>query len=156
MWWAQALPEILMQSTKHRAFLPAIWGLLFAGATIVVHVFLGRDASVLVASLLLAMIGAIYVGFGLIDGRPKTIVIECIGALVFAAAAICGMLVSPWFIVAAIGGHAGWDFLHHNSGHRTTSLAKTPRWYLPYCAVYDLCAAVGLAALWFSRGVMSV
>ena len=145
-----------MAKRPHPAVLPAIWGLVFAGATIVVHVFLGRDASVLVASLLLAMIGAIYVGFGLIDGRPKTIVIECLGAVGFMAAAICGMLVSPWFIVAAIGGHAGWDFLHHNSGHPINSLAKTPRWYLPYCAVYDLFAAVGLAALWFSRGIMSV
>lgn len=137
------------------AALPAMWGLLFAGTTFVVHVFLGREASVLVASLLLAMIGAIYVGFAVSDGRPATIAIECLGALAFASAALCGLLFSPWFIVGATAGHAGWDFLHHHPRRHLGKLAQTPRWYIPYCLVYDLCAAAGLAALWFSRGFIS-
>lgn len=125
---------------------------MFAGATFVVHFFLGREASVLVASMLMAMIGAIYVGFAVSDGRPRAIVIECVGAVGFAAAAICGLLVSPWFIVGALAAHACWDVLHHHRGW----WASPPRWYIPYCAVYDGCAAVGLAVLWFSRGFIAV
>ncbi len=130
---------------------PAMWGLVFAVVTIAVHVLLGREASVLVASVVMAMIGAIYVGFALSDGRPRTIVIEVIVAFMFGGAALCGALVSPWFIVAALIGHGCWDALHH----RPSVLTKIPKWYIPYCAVYDIVAGVGLAVLWFMRGVIS-
>ena len=137
---------------RSTSFLPAFWGLAFAVVTMVVHLCLGREMSVLVASLLMAMIGSVYVGFAISDGRTGAIMIEFVGALGFASAAMCGILVSPWFIVAALVGHACWDFLHHRPGRWAT----TPRWYVPYCVVYDVLAAVGLAVLWFSRGVLAL
>lgn len=136
---------------RSSASLPAFWGLVFAGATMGVHALLGREASVLLAGVLMAMIGAIYIGFGVRDGRAGALVIECLGAAGFAACAIAGLTVSPWFIVAALAGHAGWDVLHHRAG----AWASPPRWYIPYCAVYDLTAAIGLALLWFSRGFLT-
>lgn len=126
--------------------LPAIWGLICAGMTIVVHLFFGRDVSILAAAILLAMIASIYVGFAIIDGRSSAIAIEATGALAFALAALGGVLVTPWFLVAALAGHALWDMLHHRPGR----LAATPGWYVPYCAVYDLIAALGLAVLWYA------
>lgn len=131
--------------------LPALWALLFTAITIAVHLSLGREASILVAALLLAMIGAVYAGFAISDGRRSVIAIECIVAFAFAGAALCGLLISPWFIIAATAAHAGWDFLHHRPG----KLAKTPKWYIPYCIIYDLCASAALATLWFARGFIS-
>lgn len=123
-----------------------IWGLIFAGVTIVAHLFFGREVSILVAAILMAMIAAIYVGFAIIDGRVATIAIESIVALLFASAALGGVLATPWFVVAALAGHALWDTLHHRAGR----LAATPGWYVPYCAVYDLAAALGLGLVWFA------
>ncbi len=141
--------------------LPALWALAFTFLTVAVHLLLGRDASVLTAAVIIAMVGAIYVGFALADGRPKTIVLESFVALLFAAAGIAGILVSPWFIVAATAAHAGWDLLHHRHAHAPTpppprsALAKAPTWYIPYCIIYDLCAAAALAILWFARGILA-
>ncbi len=132
--------------------LPAFWGVLLAGATIGVHMLLGREASVLIASLLIAMIGAVYAGFAVSESRASAIIIESIGALGFAAAGLGGMLVSPWFIVAALIGHACWDAFHHLPG----KWAKPPKWYIPYCVCYDVCAGIGLAILWFERGFLSL
>lgn len=126
--------------------LPAIWGLVFAAGTIVVHLFFGRDVSILVAAMLMAMIASVYVGFAIIDGRASTIAVEAVMAMAFGFAALGGVLVTPWFLVAALVGHAAWDTLHHRPG----LLAATPRWYVPYCAVYDGVAALGLALLWFA------
>lgn len=39
--------------------------------------------------------------------------------------------------------HAGWDVLHHNSGFG----AEVPRWYIPFCVVFDIAAGLFLLAL---------
>lgn len=144
--------------------LPALWALGLTALTVAVHLLLGRDASILTAAIILAMIGAVYAGFAIADGRPKTVALECIVAFAFGGAAMAGILVSPWFIVAATAAHAGWDFLHHSSTFNPavperptppTILTRLPNWYIPYCVIYDLCAAAALAALWFARGVLA-
>lgn len=139
-----------MLDSARMPHLPALCGLLFTAVTVAVHLLLGREASILTAGIVVAMIGAVYAGFAMSDGRPRVILIETVVALAFGAAGLAGVLVSPWFIVAATAAHAGWDFLHHRPG----PLAKTPRWYIPYCVVYDIGAAAALAALWFARGFL--
>jgi hypothetical protein len=126
--------------------IPAVWGLIFAGVTIVMHLFFGREMSILVAAILMGMIGAIYVGFAIIDGRIIAIAIESVVALIFGLAGLGGVLVSPWFLIAALISHAIWDMLHH----LPSRLATTPGWYVPYCAIYDIGAALGLAVVWFA------
>lgn len=93
-------------------------------------------------ALLLSSIGAIYIGFGLLDSFPKNTALEVIIAALFFCIAIAGYLVSP--VITGVGFlmHGIWDFLHHSKIITTV----VPKWYPPFCAVYDWV----LAACFFS------
>lgn len=135
------------QTTGDKAHrLPAAWGLALAAVTLVFHALIGRQAGIEAAAILLAMIAAVYVGFAISEGNRLAIGIEAAVALAFGCAALAGLLFSPWFIVGALAAHAFWDLLHH----RQNALAATPRWYVPFCALYDLASAAGLACVWFA------
>ena len=125
--------------------LPAATGAVLAAATIALHFLTGREVGVAAASVLVGMIGAVYIGFALVDGRFKAIVIESLVGWAFGAAALAGLLWSPAAIVAALLAHGVWDLVHHRPG----ALAATPGWYVPFCAVYDVLAAAGLWLVWF-------
>ncbi len=97
--------------------------------------------------MLLAAIGAIYVGFGLQTGSRRQISVELIAAAGFLAAALIGLWFSPWAVPAAFVLHGFWDYAHHED----SGLAAIPRWYPPFCAVYDWIAGVALALVWGLR-----
>ena len=73
------------------------------------------------AAVLLAVIGAIYVGFGLQTGNRMQIVTEVMGALGFFSAALAGLWVTPWIIPVAYVIHGIWDYAHHK-GSRLTAI----------------------------------
>jgi nicotinamide riboside transporter PnuC len=84
-------------------------------------------------AMLLSSIGAIYIGFGLLDSSPKNTALEVIIAALFFCIAITGYLVSP--VITGVGFlmHGIWDFLHHPKLVTTV----VPKWYPPFCAIYD-------------------
>jgi len=87
-------------------------------------------------SLLLAAIAWIYVGFALQDGRASAVGLEGVVAFVFFAAALLGLVYTPYLIAVGFVAHALWDLLHHEgAGGIGTSL---PSWYPRFCAVYDI------------------
>ena len=86
---------------------------------------------------LVAWIGAIYVGFGLLAPRTRSAVIEVFVALGMLIAAVVGTVGWPWVLTSALVFHAGWDAAHHEG--RIT--ASVPRWYPPFCAAADLVLA---------------
>ena len=100
------------------------------------------------AAVLLAAIGAIYVGFGLQTGTRAQVVAELIVALGFFSAALMGLWVTPWIVPAAYVMHGIWDFAHHKGAR----LAPVPLWYPPFCAVFDWGAAAVLAVVWGLHG----
>ena len=112
-------------------------------ATLPLHLLLSHNNSVVLAGLLLAAIGAIYIGFGLRDGRLGNVTIEITVGTLFIVAAAIGLAVQPWAIPAAFVAHGLWDAAHHRLVDTTM-----PRWYIPFCAVYDFVFAAGLAAIW--------
>ena len=122
---------------------PATVGGLAALASLPVHLLVPHGASVTLAALVLAAVAAIYVGFALVDARRKVVVTEIAVASVFLAAAAGGVWLTQWLIPVAYVGHAGWDVAHHRGVH-----TAMPRWYIPFCAVFDVVFAVGLTAIW--------
>jgi uncharacterized protein (DUF697 family) len=112
-------------------------------ATLPLHAVLPHQMSVALAALMLAAIGAIYVGFALRDGRTRAIATEIIVAALFFVAATIGLTVDPWAIPVACFAHGVWDAAHHR--HVDTAM---PRWYIPFCALYDWVFAAGLALIW--------
>lgn len=118
-------------------------GGVLAVATLPLHVLLSHANSVVLAGLLVAAICAIYIGFGLRDGRIGIVTTEIIVGSLFLVAAAAGLTVQPWAIPAAFVAHGLWDAAHH----RLIDTAM-PRWYIPFCAVYDFVFAAGLTAIW--------
>ncbi len=127
--------------TRHLA--PTIGG-AFALASLPLHVWLTRGASIELAAVSLAAIGAVYAGFGLQGGTRRQAGGEVAVALAFVAVSLTGLWVSPWAIPAAFAAHGFWDLAHHD--HAT--LVAVPRWYPPFCAVYDCIFAAGLTIVW--------
>ena len=93
--------------------------------------------------MLLAVIGAIYIGFGLQTGTRTQVITEVTVALGFFGAALVGLWFTPWIIPAAYVMHGIW-----NLGSR---FAPIPLWYPPFCAVADWVAAAVLAVIWGLR-----
>ena len=88
--------------------------------------------SATVYALGLIVIGAIYVGFAVADGRLNVVVIEtgvAFGFVVVGAAAITG---SPWLLVIGFIGHGLKDLWQHR-----THFVSTTRWWPPFCMVVD-------------------
>lgn len=99
------------------------------GACLLLGSSLARDA----LSLLLAVICAVYVGYGLADGSPRAVITEVSVAAVFFAFALLGLRASSLWLVVGYVLHGVWDYLHRPKLVPT----RLPVWYPPFCAVYD-------------------
>ena len=127
---------------------PVGFGVALFSVTAPIHLLINTETSIAIAAMILALIGGAYIGFAVADGRRDVFWSELAVALLFGAAAVLGIL---WHWVALPIGlalHAGWDLLHHYS-HR---LARIPKWYVPFCVVYDLLAAGFLILLYGAMG----
>jgi hypothetical protein len=100
-----------------------------------------------VATLTLALIAGIYVGFALSDGRPRAVIVEVIVAAVFLGASWVTLFWSPLATAAALAAHGAWDVAHHLRAVST----RMPRWYVPFCSVFDWVFAAGLTVITLGR-----
>jgi hypothetical protein len=95
--------------------------------------------------ILLAAIGAVYLGFAVADGRSSAIVVQATSAIVFLNTAFLGVqLESDLLLGLGFLAHAGWDWIHHE-GHGPT---RVRTWYPPFCVVADVVIAVPILAGW--------
>lgn len=121
--------------------------LLGAGLAFVTVVILQLFSPVQVIDLLavlLAVIGAIYIGFVLSDEQSQETSIQ-IGAAVFTILlAIGGLWISPYLLVLGYFFHGAWDIVHHYDLLKT----RVVNWYPPLCAIYDWLMA-GYILLWW-------
>jgi Family of unknown function (DUF6010) len=85
-------------------------------------------------SVVLTMIGAIYLGFALSDGRLPIVILEGLAGTAFIVLALLGLWWAPAFVAVGLILHAFWDLAHRPNLVTT----KIPRWYPPFCAAYDL------------------
>ena len=72
-------------------------------------------------------------------GHPLSAVAVASGtsAIFYAIMALAGLLWSPLALPLGLAAHAVWDLLHHNGAFG----APVPKWYIPFCVVFDLLAA---------------
>lgn len=124
---------------------PWLTGSLLAVVTLPLHLPVSHAESVLTAALVLTLIAGIYIGFALMDGRIRWLIVEAIVAMLFVSAAVTGVQHWQWTIPIAYAVHGCWDWAHHR-----TIKTKLPRWYIPFCAIYDWVAAAGLALIWLA------
>ena len=127
---------------------PVGFAIALFSITAPIHLLTDTETSISIAAITLALIGGAYIGLAVADGRPRVFWSEIAVALLFGAAAVFGILWHWAALPIGLTLHAGWDLMHHNS-HR---LARIPKWYVPFCVVYDLLAAGFLILLY---GVLS-
>jgi hypothetical protein len=84
-------------------------------------------------SVALSVIGAIYLGFALSDGRISIIILELSLATGFVVLALLGLWLAPALVAIGLVLHGFWDLAHRPRGVTT----KLPSWYPPFCAAYD-------------------
>jgi hypothetical protein len=116
-------------------------GLGLAAATCIGLALLQGEWARGAAANLLTLIAAIYVGFSLSSQGRLGLPRQLIGCVSFVALALLGLWVNWWFLVAGFALHGGWDYLHHG----VHGQGVVPRWYAPFCAVYDCVVALFLA-----------
>ncbi|MDO8422507.1 MAG: hypothetical protein Q7S99_10140 [Parvibaculum sp.] len=124
-------------------------GAVLGLASLPIHLLISHEQSVQLAGVVIAVIGAIYVGFALQLGSIRQISVEIGAACLFLGAALIGIWGNPWVIPVAYAAHGMWDFAHHEHSKFT----KIPHWYPPFCAVVDWVIATGLTAIWMIRPV---
>lgn len=122
---------------------PARIGALLALVSLPAHFVLPDEISYQLAAVVLTLVAGIYIGFAVQDGRSKALATEGFVALVFSAAALVGLATWHWAIVIAYILHGFWDLAHHRSVD-----TAMPKWYVPFCALFDWIFAAGLVLAW--------
>jgi hypothetical protein len=137
--WQRILTDVCLQAAA------------VAGATIVLlHVtrLLGARGIAIervVLALFLVGMPVVYILRWVLDrdgaGR-EWVWLELLGLVVFAALAVLGLKVSPWYLVAGIAGHGiAWDLWHYFIDE-----TYMPHWYAITCLLVDVGIAVYVAA----------
>ncbi|MSU90606.1 hypothetical protein GE300_13440 [Rhodobacteraceae bacterium 2CG4] len=111
-----------------------------------VHLMVAQDVSVAIAAVTLALIGGAYVGFGAASDSRTAFWLELAVAVLYGLTAVLGLLWHPMALPAGLAAHALWDLAHHNGLFG----ARVPRWYIPFCVVFDLLAAAFLFVLYLT------
>jgi hypothetical protein len=125
-------------------FKPIILGGVLAAATILGIALFPTDKAVDLLAMLLAIIGAVYIGFALADGRQKELWVELTAAAVTISLAVAGLWYSPFFLVIGYMFHGAWDIGHHPRLIQTRIVG----WYPPACVVYDWIVAAFILVCW--------
>ncbi len=84
-------------------------------------------------AIILVIIAAIYIGFGISDGRKKEMIIEFLNGAFFIILAVLGIWYSIYFLITGYILHGFWDILHGSKQIKT----NVQEWYPPFCMIYD-------------------
>jgi hypothetical protein len=121
---------------------PAGWGVVFGGLQAASPLAFPWLTPATVYSLGLTLIAAVYVGFGVADGRRRVLAVETGVAASFIVIAAIAVTGPAWLIVGGLAGHGLKDLWQHRTGF----VANT-RWWPSFCAVVDLVAATSVALM---------
>jgi hypothetical protein len=125
--------RIQLRSMRAPVIWGAVWGALQAASPIGFW-WLPRAT---VYGLGLTLIAAVYIGFGVADGRGKVIAVESVVAAAFVLIAAVAVTGPAWLLVVGLAGHGLKDAWQQ----RTQFVANT-RWWPPFCATVDWVAAL--------------
>ncbi len=122
-----------------------IAGFLAGTATITFALLIPKSSALELLTAVLWSIAAVYFGFVLIDGRRRELLIEIGNMVLTIALALLGLWVAPYWLALGYFAHGLWDAFHHPRLIQT----KIPRWYVPFCMLYDWMIA-GFILLWWT------
>src|SRR3954447_10828894 len=125
--------RIQLQDMRTPVIWGAVWGVLQAASPI--GFWWLPPATVYGLGLIL--IAAVYIGFGVADGRPKVIAVESVIAAAFVVIAAVAVTGPAWLLVAGLAGHGLKD-----AWQQHTQFVANTRWWPPFCATVDWVAAL--------------
>lgn len=133
------IPKVIAEGGRRGWLAAMIAGAVLGGAALIVPALLSREDAFGFLAILLGMIGAVYLGFVLVDGRLREFRIEYVGLVLFTAAATVALSTGEAMVLAAgYFGHALWDAVHHPRGIHTA----IPWWYVPLCLGFDVVVGI--------------
>ncbi len=91
----------------------------------------------------LIVVASYYVLFAVMGDARQALVAELPVMAVFATLATLGFRRNPWLVVAGLAAHGVLDAFHA----RVIDNPGVPAWWPPFCAGYDVAAALVLAVL---------
>ena len=118
-------------------------GVVIGVLTFAVGRFAGFDRDRAFYPTILIITASYYVLFAVMGGSTSALVAELIGLLLFFATALAGFKLSPWILVAGLGGHAVFDLVH---GYVVTN-PGVPAYWPAFCLAFDVSLAAALAVL---------
>ena len=133
------VPPIIREGGRRGWIASLVAGVVLGGLTLIPPIFLSREAAFVFLAILLGMIGSVYLGFALMDGRMGIFRIEYVGLVVFFVLPLVALVNDlPLLLAAGYVGHAAWDVIHHPRAVTTAM----PAWYVPLCIGYDVVIGV--------------
>jgi hypothetical protein len=124
---------------------PVIRAAVLAGVSIGLAWVLPPDVGLLLFAVILGGAAGVYVGFALVDGRPREKRIETWAAVTFIAIAVLGAWISPLLLALGYVLHGIWDASHHPRGLTT----RVVGWWPPFCLTYDMIVAAFIVYRWW-------
>jgi hypothetical protein len=129
------LPKVILEGGRRGYLAAVVAGAILGAFTLVPTILLSDRAAFAFLAVLLGMIGSVYLGFALTDGRAKIFQIEYVGLVLFLVLPVVALVQNlPVVLAAGYLGHAAWDIIHHPRAVTTTM----PSWYVPVCIGYDV------------------
>lgn len=111
--------------------------------TVLAAATIDHDKFVALCAVTIAMVYGVYLGFAIKGGSARDLVVESLFVGVGLATAMLGLLFGAAWLAIGLALHGLWDLLHHP--HRVIiGTNGVPRWYVPFCAVYDFTAAIAV------------
>lgn len=136
------IPRVIREGGRRGWMAALATGVVLGGFSIVPPILLSEGAAFAYLAVLLGMIGSVYLGFALSDGRAAIFRIEYVGIVLFLVLPVVALVNAlPLLLAAGYVGHAAWDAIHHPRAVTT----MMPAWYVPVCIGYDV--IVGLYIL---------
>lgn len=133
------VPAIMRQGGTRGWIAAFAVGVILGGVALIVPALLSAPAAFVLLAVLLGMIGSVYLGFALMDGRIVLFGVEYVGLVIFFALPVVALVNDlPVLLAAGYIGHALWDAFHHPRAVTT----EMPRWYVPFCISFDVVIGV--------------
>lgn len=113
-------------------------------ATIIIAILIPKTMALDLLFAILVAIAFVYFGFVLMDGRVREMLFEFGNIALTLTLAFSGLWVAPYWLATGYFIHGIWDAVHHPEGVQT----KIPRWYIPFCLLFDWLVA-GFIIIWW-------
>jgi hypothetical protein len=109
--------------------------------TVLVVLLLDERLVIVIGAVVMSMVYGVYFGFAVKSGSSRDLATEVVFIVIGLTAAVLSVQSGGIYLAVGLLLHGVWDLLHHPKW-RVVGTPGVPLWYIPFCAIYDIGAAV--------------